>query len=181
MIKGSNIVMPVKALRSLPERARKTLPAELHQRYLEDRILVSSWYPEDEALTVLKAYVQLTPGLGSRPYAAIGRLGALQHARDLYKHHADNRDMDEVFEKAHALWRSFHDTGTVHARRTHGNEGELSIDGYAALCEEWCEIICGYFEGFSRAVTGGGAVCELISADLEAKNGIWRLRWTSPG
>jgi hypothetical protein len=181
MIKGSNILMPVKALRSVPERARAVLPSELHTRYLEERILVSSWYPEAEALALFRAYVALAPGLGARPYATVGRMGAAQHARDFYKHLVDSRDMDRVFENANGLWRSFHDTGTIVGRRTHASEGELSIESYAALCEEWCEIIGGYFEGFARAVTGGGAVCELMRSDLRAQNGTWRLRWTSSG
>lgn len=179
MIKGSNILMPVKALRSVPERAREVLPARLHARYLEERILVSSWYPEEEALALLKAYAALAPGLGARPYATIGRMGAAQHARDFYRHLVDARDMDRVFENADGLWRSFHDTGTIRGRRTGVHEGELSIESYAALCEEWCEIIGGYFEGFTRAVTGGGAVCDLLRSDLVARNGTWRLRWTS--
>jgi hypothetical protein len=32
MIKGSNILMPTKGLRSVPDRAREVLPAALHHR-----------------------------------------------------------------------------------------------------------------------------------------------------
>ena len=176
-IKGSNILMPVKALRAVPDQARSALPESAH-RYLVERILVSSWYPEPDGLAIFKAYVALAPGLGKLPYVNIGRVGAHQHARETYKHLVESRDMDVILANAHAMWRSYHDTGTLVTTRIGPNEAELVITDYPMLCLEWCDIIRGYFEGMTQAATSGGATCDLLSYDAKGKIGRWRLRWT---
>jgi hypothetical protein len=176
-IKGSNIVMPVKALRMVADKARAALPESAH-RYLVDRILVSSWYPEADGLAILKAYVRLAPGLGKHPYVNIGRVGAHQHARETYKHLVEEHDMERSLANANGMWRSYHDTGTLVTTRTSPNEAELELTGYLMLCAEWCDIIRGYFEGITQATTNGGATCDLVSHDSKANIGRWRLRWT---
>jgi hypothetical protein len=176
-IKGSNILMPVKALRAVPEQARGVLPEAAHH-YLVDRILVSSWYPEPDGLAIFKAYVALAPGLGKLPYVSIGRVGAHQHARETYRHLVEARDMDRLLANAQGMWRSYHDTGTLVTTRLGPQEAELTLSDYAMLGLEWCDIIRGYFEGVTQAATGGGATCDLLSFDAKGKIGRWRLRWT---
>jgi hypothetical protein len=176
-IKGSNILMPVKALRSVPDKARSLLPESAH-RYLVDRILVSSWYPESDGLAIFKAYVALAPGLGKLPYVSIGRVGAHQHARETYKHLVESHDMERILANAQAMWRSYHDTGTLTTTRIGPHEAELALSDYGMLCLEWCDIIRGYFEGMTQAATSGGATCDLLSYDAKSKVGRWRLRWT---
>jgi len=63
--KGTVLVDIVKALRKNKERSRTLLPAKL-LHYLDERIVIASWYP-------LEDYVELLPGRGRATLAEVLR------------------------------------------------------------------------------------------------------------
>ena len=70
---GAAALTAVKLLRSRKDDARRVLPPELHH-YLEDRIVVASWYPERDVFGLMKACAKLFPMEGAQ-FEAMGAQG----------------------------------------------------------------------------------------------------------
>jgi hypothetical protein len=58
--KGASLIGLVKWLRHDREAALRALPAGLHH-YLEDRIQIASWYPEEDLLALVRALARVLP------------------------------------------------------------------------------------------------------------------------
>src|SRR4051812_2880421 len=101
----------VKALRSAGAMAREVLPPRFH-RYLEERILVSSWYPETDLMGLLAALGKMMPA-GSDPFVFMGRTTAREHLAGIYRGHLRPGDVERTLRSGNALWRNYHDTGTL--------------------------------------------------------------------
>lgn len=178
-IKGSNILPIVKAMRKMGTFARDALPARLH-RYLDERILVSSWYPEADALLLMKSFVKVTPQLGADPWPLLGRLSANGHAMETYKHLLVSRDVDSVVRQAHVLWQSYHDTGRITVKHLGDCHYSLELSEFEALTDEWCDLLVGYHAGIVEAVGGHSAKCCVTERDVPNKRVCWELRWSAP-
>ena len=79
-VKGSLVVGAVKALRAQGAPAREALPEHV-RHYLDHRILVSSWYSEDDAMEL---YVAMARALGLPARVAVG----LVYLRGAFYYHA---------------------------------------------------------------------------------------------
>src|SRR4051794_14322096 len=91
-VKGVNMLTAVKALRSNRKRAAEILPPPLH-RYLEERVLVSSWYPEEDLLALLRALGSMLPPAPD-PFAFMGRHTAREHLSGIYRGHVRPGDLE---------------------------------------------------------------------------------------
>src|SRR5438270_990494 len=111
-VKGTNMLSAVKALRMAREQARAVLPPRLHS-YLEDRILVSSWYPEVDLMALLSALGKLMPAGGGDPFLFMGRTTAREHLAGIYRGHVRPGDVERTLRSGTTLWRNYHDTGIL--------------------------------------------------------------------
>ncbi len=73
---GMTVINAVKYLRKNKDAAKEFLPPKLHG-YLEKRILVSEWYPEQDILPILQTLAKLIPNPGMVPYEWQGRTPTL--------------------------------------------------------------------------------------------------------
>jgi hypothetical protein len=179
-IKGANVIAVVKGLRKLGDQARASMPPHL-AHYFEERILVSSWYPESEALDLMRIYVGLTSKGNTDAWEFMGRLSAHVQTRDTYRHLVESREPHRVVKHANVMWQSHHDTGAI---RVEMEENEtvayLTLVGHLALCSEWCSIMTGYCAGMVEAAGARNARCRLASCDLKGKMARWKLAWDAP-
>src|SRR5947209_7556165 len=111
-VKGTNMLSAVKALRMAREQARAVLPPSLH-RYLDERILVSSWYPESDLMGLLSALGKLMPAGGGDPFLFMGRTTAREHLGGIYNAHVRPGDVERTLRSGTTLWRNYHDTGVL--------------------------------------------------------------------
>jgi hypothetical protein len=175
-IKGINVVNAVKMLRTQSDRARAVLPARLHS-YLEQRILVSSWYPEEDQLELLRALASLMPR-SPDPFIVMGRGTARSDLTGIYQKQLRRGDVERTLVFAGALWRNAHDTGEMSTERNGTNAVTVRLRDYGAVSSEMCRVCTGYFvelvqlaEDKRAEVTHdecrvtGAAVC------------TWRIRW----
>ena len=100
-VKGTNFIGLVKVLRTHRERALAVLPPALH-RYLEERVLPSTWYPADDFLGLQTAMASVIP-LGATPYFQMGRLSAQLDLGGIYKNHLKAGDPLRTLTSAQAL------------------------------------------------------------------------------
>jgi uncharacterized protein (TIGR02265 family) len=177
-IKGANVVEVVKSLRQRGEAARARLPNELHH-FLEERILVSSWYSEFDALELMRALVSLQGGNAST-WELMGRLAAHTQARATYKHFVTAREPARIVQHAHVMWQTHHDSGELKVEFEADTTALLSLHDYPALCVEWCHLMIGFCSGLVEAAGAQKPVCRLASSDLKAKKASFKLSWTPP-
>jgi hypothetical protein len=140
----------VKFLRTQPEAARRLLPERLHS-YLEKRLNVAAWYPEEDMIGLVRALAELMPGSREDALVRIGRLNARMHLQGACAHLLSDARPDALPVRAVALWQTMHDTGDF---RMSVADGEAEARLSAKVAETAC----------CRA---GASECR------------WRIAWTS--
>jgi hypothetical protein len=124
--KGTGIAPIVSVLRTHPQR-ETLVPAHL-QKYFEQSVLVSGWYPEDEYFQLLEILSKAfdRKDFGGDPWTQMGIMGARRDiggvetiegpARaahiGIYKHYASAEGgVAMFFQRADKVWTQYHDTG----------------------------------------------------------------------
>lgn len=175
-IKGTNVVNAVKVLRSRRERALGVLPAHLHS-YLDERILVSSWYAEEDQLGLLRAIASMMPRVPD-PYITMGQGTARSDLTGIYKHQLRAGDVARTLTFAGALWRNAHDTGEMTTHVESPGAISMRLCDYGAVSREMCRVCSGYFaEVVWLAVAKPADVQHLECRVDGAAACVWRVRW----
>ena len=151
--KGAHVINAVKVLRQDRERSRRVLPSSLH-KYLEERILPSSWYPLDDHLGLVRAVAELFMPPGIDPWPAMGQGTARMDMAGIYKLHLKPGDPGRTLHAMSAVWRSVHDSGEVIARDDGPQAFSMIIRGYKVRAREICGIAQGYLGEVVR-IAGG--------------------------
>jgi hypothetical protein len=165
----------VKFLRSRKEQARAMLPPELH-KYLHERILASSRYPEDDLVGLLRVLVRLLPGDERAAWESIGERAAETHFAGPFEVfiRGGPRHVVESFE---ALWRLQHDTGRWTVSLLPDQPcGEAHLYDFAVGMPEYGPLMTGYSRRVLRMAGARSTDCELLRSD--ASTATWRLAWT---
>ena len=110
-VKGTILVPLVKLLRANKPAAAKLLSPPL-QKYLEERVLPSSWYPAKDHVQLARVLVAVVP-LGSEPYQTMGRGAARHDLTGIYKARLCAGDPMRTLESGLGLWRTYCDSGEI--------------------------------------------------------------------
>lgn len=175
-VKGVNMLTAVKALRANRAQAATVLPPSLH-RYLDERVLVSMWYPERDLLGLLRALGAMLPPTPD-PFAFMGRHTAREHLGGIYRGHLRPGEIERMLASAATLWRNYHDTGDLRAELAPPHAAILSLRDFAATSRELCRLLDGYF--FELALQSGArdVVVTKLGCTLDgAEDCRWRLSW----
>lgn len=175
-VKGANVLAAVKMLRANRARAVALLPARLHH-YLDELILVSSWYPEVDQLELLRAVSFLLPGTPD-PWMMIGRIAARGDLSDLYRNMVRPGDLRAALRTFSSLWRTFHDTGELKLSVEEDGRAIAVLRGYATT-REMCRVIGGYVTEVAVAATGHEIRTVKIGCTLDGSPECsWRMTWS---
>jgi hypothetical protein len=142
-VKGGTLVETVKFLRRHKDAARAALPANLHH-YLEERVLIGSWYPEADLVPMLRAVAQIAGQSETTFLEAAGRIAARGHAEGLYSHLVNSADPESMPRKAHALWSSQHDSGRFECRIDGPAQCTFTLRDFGLPSREMCMVTRGY-------------------------------------
>src|SRR5438270_11585149 len=126
-------------LRANRDRAVALLPPQYH-RYLDERIIVASWYPESDQLELLRAVSFLLPGTPD-PWMMLGRIAARGDLTDLYRNFVRPGDLKDALRTFSSLWRTFHDSGELKLSLEEPGRALASLRDYAAPAREMCRVI----------------------------------------
>jgi hypothetical protein len=148
-VKGTILVPLIKALRARREDARAALPRELHH-YLEERVLLTAWYPEHEHLTMLRVLGKL---LSLNSYVTMGTVLAQFELNGVYRAQLHEGDAMRTIRGFTQFWPINHDTGTIEIVERDGGASVI-LSGYVIIAREICEIISGYVEEAVRMAIG---------------------------
>ena len=148
--KGTVFLKAVKVLRGRKAEALARLPKSLHH-YLEDRIVVASWYPEDDFYELLCACASLFPG-GDSAFDLLGAATARDHAEGMY---VDTLKREPV-SRARIMWKTQHDTGDLVLAHLSENSARYELSGWSQTQPRYCRVVGGYFTELHR-LTGAAS------------------------
>jgi hypothetical protein len=176
-VKGTNMLSAVKALRAGRESARAVLPTRLHH-YLEERILVSSWYPESDLMGLLATLGKLMPA-GNDPFVFMGRTTAREHLAGVYRAHVRPGDLERTLRSGALLWRNYHDTGELTTEFDAPFQAIVRLRDFAATSREFCRLLTGYFTELLDQAGGKTVNVKKLACTLDlAPDCQWRLTWS---
>jgi hypothetical protein len=176
--KGTNLIDMVKFLRTQREAALRLLPERLHP-YLEKRLNVAAWYPEEDMIGLVQALAELIPGSREDALVQIGRLNARMHLSGAYAHLLSDMRPDGLPVRAVALWQTMHDTGDFKLAVA-DEEAEARLSGYGHPTAEMCTMLGAYLlELFCLAGVRDAKVEEVACCRRGARECRWRIAWTS--
>jgi hypothetical protein len=176
-VKGTNLIGAVKLLRRHRDAARASLPAALHH-YLVERVLPTSWYPEEDLVALLRAMAPLLGDVGPDPFELMGRAAVREHMKGVYEHLLKG-DRLSLARRVSTLWQTQHDSGRLQLIDQGPGRARWELDGYAHPSREMCGTLRGYVlealiaSGFTGA-TISKVACVLDGADRCAWDCTWR-------
>lgn len=181
-IKGTAMLSVVKSLKVMgKDKAAAVIPPAL-RHYLEERVLPSSWYPEDDHLTLLRALGGLleasVPDLKEDVFVWMGRNSAQTDMSTVYASVVSTASSESTFRRGATLWQAYHDSGTLQVTMVAPNRGRIELVGYTHSAPEMCRIMTGWFTGFLQ--TGGAKgirVNETTCKHKGAASCVWEAEW----
>jgi hypothetical protein len=175
--KGTALLDAVKFLRSQREAARKVLPPALHG-YLEERISVARWYPEEHLLELLRAMLPLIPKPRTEVLESLGRVSARIHLGGVYEHLAVGSDRGAIPRRVFTLWATMHDTGKMSVVSAGETKLRLELSDYALPSREMCTLLRGYhLESFQSAGLPSLSVAEVGCRCNGDPLCAWEVEW----
>jgi hypothetical protein len=140
--KGTHVLNAVKVLRQSRERALTALRPALH-KYLDQRILPSSWYPLDEQLELLRVIAGLMPPAPD-PWLIIGRGTARMDLTGVYRSYLRAGHPERMLSSLSALWRSAHDSGEAIVCFDVAGGALITVRHFDLRSREYCRVTTGY-------------------------------------
>jgi hypothetical protein len=175
--KGTNLLSAVKFLRRHREAARAALPPALHH-YLEERVLPTSWYPEEDLIALLRVMAPMIGEGGDGAFELMGRLTVREHTEGVYERLLKGGDPLNVARRASALWQSQHDTGRLTLCDPAPGRARFELADYGHPTREMCVVVTGYIR---EALTGSGFAELAIRKTRCTVNGdrtcVWECTW----
>lgn len=178
-LKGSAFVGVIRTLRAAKEAGRKATPAEL-RNYLEKRILLSSWYPEADAVELIRAMNRIwQPPDGKDPWEFVGRVVAREFASGPYQGLIRKGDPLATLQAYPQHWQLRHDTGDMVITPDGKNRARVELKGYDLAAAEYCRSIGGSMAGLLEIAGAKDVVAEHVAC---AANGepacVWTVTWS---
>jgi hypothetical protein len=174
--KGSHVVQAVKVLRHHRERALAALAPHLH-KYLEQRILPSSWYPTEDHLALLRVVVTLLPPAAD-PWQMLGRGNAQLDLGGIYRNQLKAGQPGRTLQAVEAIWMSAYDSGRLTISLDGATAAAARLDGLDIKSRELCRILTGYF---MEAATLAGAhrvkASHIRCCSEGAADCLWQIEW----
>ncbi len=171
--KGSAVLSAVKLLRARKEEALRLLPAEL-RHYLEERVVVASWYPEEDLIALIVACATLLPLPSERVFETMGAFGARNHLEGVY---ADLLHRGPAI-RARTLWKTQHDTGVLSVTSETPTSVTYELVDWDHGSTAYCRLLGGYFAEVHRlAGAANPTFLHPACRRVRAPRCVWVVRW----
>jgi hypothetical protein len=176
-VKGTVLIPPVKVLRANRERVIDALAPPM-RRYLDERILPSSWYPATDHVKLVRVLVPLMPP-GQDPYCFMGSAAAQMDLTGIYRAQLRVGDPEKTLRNFTALWRNYCDTGEITLDVDSDHSGHITVRNFDGVSREMCGIIGGYIQGLVMVAGGKNATMRKVKCRLDgAPACVWTISWS---
>lgn len=175
--KGTNLLSAVKFLRRHREAARAALPPALHH-YLEERVLPTSWYPEEDLVGLLRVMAPMIGEGGDGAFELMGRITVREHMDGVYERLLKGGDPLNVARRASALWQTQHDTGRLAIRDSAPGRARFELADYGYPTREMCVVVTGYIHEALVASGFAGLAIRKTRCILDGhETCVWECTW----
>ena len=176
-IKGIAMMDAIAALKRREDEAREQLPAHLHH-YLDDSILVSSWYPEVDHQAMMALIAEIYADRSKDVWFWMGQATASHALGNLYKAMVQQGEPITTLKRIPKLWRLYRTVGHVKVQTIGTTKGLVRLYDYPFLTPNFSRLLAGYL---SEAITISGGSNVLVNiTSLGQKVGapaIWTVSW----
>jgi hypothetical protein len=173
--KGSAVLGFVRFLRLNRERALEALSSELHHYLDHTRVMVSSWYPEEDFLALLKAQAKLLGGALEQ----MGEVGARYDLTGVYKALVRPGDPVATLKNGAGLWRNYHDSGRIVVTSLEPKSVRVELHDYPIVDGDLCRLNTGYFaEGLRIAGAEKVRVRHVACTSRDDARCGWEASWS---
>ena len=179
-VKGTNLIGAVKLLRKSREKARAALPPALHH-YLEERVLPTSLYPEEDLVGLIRGMAVLLKDVGGDVYELMGRAVVRDHMEGVYEHLLKG-DRLSFARRVSTLWQTQHDTGRLVLVDDGPGRARYELTDFGHPSREMCAVIRGYI--LEALAHSGFASVEVVKAGcvLDGRDACtWECTWRERG
>ena len=175
-VKGQQMLGMVKTLRAGRDVALEVLPPALHH-YLSDRIVVTSWYPEEDHLAIVHATGQVVATMvKGDPYRFIGEQGAKNDAAGLYASMLREGDPIISLQRFAQAWSLYHNTGESRITALGPKSVRSDLLDFRFVTPEVARVNAGYLCGIARAAGALGPECEILLTTAPDSS-AWLVTW----
>ena len=177
-IKGLAMINAIKVLRLKKDEVRKLLPERLHV-YLEERVMPSSWYPEEDHWELLRALAKVLPDPGMDVYEYMGLISARADLGGVYAHLIREGDPATTLRRATFTWGLYHDTGKKEVVEFGDDYVVSEISGFENSSRESCSTVKGW--NAELAKMAGGKNVEVVHSKcvLDGASACrFEVKWT---
>jgi len=166
----------VKTLRSARDVALEVLPPHLHH-YLSERIVVTSWYSEEDHLAIVHATGQVVATMvKGDPYRFIGEQGAKSDASGLYASMLREGDIVTSLQRFAQAWSLYHNTGESRITALGPKSARNDLLEFSFVTPEVARVHAGYLCGIARAAGALGPECEVLRSTVP-NSSAWLVTW----
>lgn len=175
-IKGSALLQMVKVLRHYRAESEKVLPSRLHH-YLNSKILVSQWYPDDEFLELLGAFKEVVPPRPGDFWVVAGADGAEANFGGVYAALVRPGDPAKTLQRYPAIWRMHHDSGRAVVRFPGERRAELEILHHLVEDERFCRLESGHVAKILQLAGAQDVNVDYREVATPRRPAIWDVSW----
>ena len=167
------MVEAIKALLAHRDRALPLLGPKL-AHYLDDRIVLASWYPVEDCTALLRVLVRVAPPGPVSACEQMGRDAARSHMSGTYSRLAKASDR----KAAMTLTSSMYDSGEMKVVEREAGHAVWEMVGFAAPSREICETFTGYQAERMSLMGFEDLTVRHTRCRAEGSNAcIWELSW----
>jgi hypothetical protein len=173
----------VKSLRKYrKQRALELLPVHLY-RYMDENILVSSWYSEEDWFELMKVAATMIhenmPSLEEDVWVFMGQMSAQHDLSTIYARLIKPGDPEGTLRNGGKLWNVYHDTGSLLVATPTRGHVRVELVGYElSPSKELCRLNYGWATTFLKM--GGATEIKALETQCRTRGGescVWEADW----
>lgn len=176
-IKGLAVINLVAAMKGARPDAASAVPEDLRS-YLQGRVLVSSWYAEEDHFRLLEILARWLERPGKDVWAFLGRKNAEIDLGGIYSAMVLKGRPKATMMRASKLWRLYRDTGDHRVELEESGGCRAILRDYAFAGPEVAAMVGGYYGELNRRA--GAATWDVTSTSTGTGPDAvmeWRISW----
>lgn len=175
-VKGTSMQGTVAALRARRDLAEPLLPERL-RHYLDDRLLVASWYPEADFFELLGVLSHFAPKGAHDPWVWMGAESASVDLNGIYSAMVQKNNPWATLQRLPRLWKLYHDTGRVDVGYQGEGKSQVLITEYPFAHEHFCRHQAGYIQRMLELAGAAEPRVKVLRAGLGGHPARWLVTW----
>ncbi|MEM1202042.1 MAG: hypothetical protein AAGN66_02310 [Acidobacteriota bacterium] len=175
-VKGTAMLAVVELLRERRDHVEPLLD-EGSRPYLDRQILVASWYPAQDFMSLLRTMTHFVPAAAGDPWTWLGGHSAGTDLANIYSAMVQPGNPWGTLQRLPRLWRLYHDAGKVEVGVQGSTRAQVVLSEFPMATEDFCRWMAGYLGEMLRLSGGRGIVAKTLRSAGPSHPARWLLTW----